>query len=115
MKRSVSIIFLLLANVFLLAHAVVPHHHHDSVSVAVLGELKAARAVSDEAYAAVVFYTNAYFALNPDRREAADLVKRMSEDLYYFRKHAMSDPHKSKKEPQPDDGDAPADTVAAEA
>lgn len=27
MKRSVSIIFLLLANVFLLAHAVVPHHH----------------------------------------------------------------------------------------
>lgn len=93
MKRSVSIMFLLLANVFLLAHAVVPHHHHDSVSVAVLGELKAARAVSDEAYAAVVFYTNAYFALNPDRREAADLVKRMSEDLYYFRKHAMSDPH----------------------
>lgn len=81
----------------------------------VLGELKAARAVSDEAYAAVVFYTNAYFALNPDRREAADLVKRMSEDLDYFRKHAMSDPHKSKKEPQPDGGDAPADAVAAEA
>lgn len=73
------------------------------------------RAVSDEAYAAVVFYTNAYFALNPDRREAADFVKRMSEDLDYFRKHAMSDPHKSKKEPQPDNGDAPADTVAAEA
>ena len=81
----------------------------------VLGELKAARAVSDEAYAAVVFYTNAYFALNPDRCEAADLVKRMSEDLDYFRRHAMSDPHKSKKEPQPDGGDAPADTVAAEA
>jgi hypothetical protein len=36
MKRSVSIIFLLLANVFLLAHAVVPHHHHDSMPVAVL-------------------------------------------------------------------------------
>ena len=78
-------------------------------------EQVAARAVSDEAYAAVVFYTNAYFALNPDRREAADLVKRMSEDLDYFLRHAMSDPHKSKKEPQPDDGDAPADTVAAEA
>ena len=39
----------------------------------------------------------------------------MSEDFEYFRKHAMSDPHKSKKEPQPDEGDAPADTVAAEA
>ena len=36
MKRKVSIIFLLLANVFLLAHAVVPHHHHDSMPVAVL-------------------------------------------------------------------------------
>lgn len=90
-------------------------NRNDERSEQVLGELKAARAVSDEAYAAVVFYTNAYFALNPDRREAADLVKRMSEDLDYFRKHAMSDPHKSKKEPQPDNGDTPADTVAAEA
>jgi hypothetical protein len=90
-------------------------NRNDERSEQVLGELKAARAVSDEAYAAVVFYTNAYFALNPDRREAADLVKRMSEDLDYFRKHAMSDPHKSKKEPQPDGGDAPADTVTAEA
>ena len=35
-NRKVSIMFLLLANVFLLAHAVVPHHHHDSVLVAVL-------------------------------------------------------------------------------
>jgi len=90
-------------------------NRNDERSEQVLGELKAARAVSDEAYAAVVFYTNAYFALNPDRREAADLVKRMSEDLDYFRRHAMSDPHKSKKEPQPDGGDAPADAVAAEA
>ena len=81
----------------------------------VLGELKAARAVSDVAYAAVVMFTNAYALLNPDRREAADLVKRMQEDLEYFRRYAMSDPHKSKKEPQPDGGDAPADTVAAEA
>ena len=31
-----SIIFLLLANVFLLANAIVPHHHHDSMPVAVL-------------------------------------------------------------------------------
>ena len=90
-------------------------NRNDERSEQVLGELKAARAVSDEAYAAVVFYTNAFLAMNPDVREAADLVKRMSEDLEYFRKHAMSDPHKSKKEPQPDGGDAPADAVAAEA
>ena len=90
-------------------------NRNDERSEQVLGELKAARAVSDAAYAVVVFYTNAFFAMNPDVREAADLVKRMSEDLEYFRKHAMSDPHKSKKEPQPDGGDAPDDTVAAEA
>ena len=90
-------------------------NRNDERSEQVLGELKAARAASDEAYAAVVFYTNAFLAMNPDVREAADLVKRMAEDLEYFRKHAMSDPHKSKKEPQPDGGDAPADTVAAEA
>ena len=36
MKRKVSILFLLLANLFLLAHAVVPHHHHESVPVEVL-------------------------------------------------------------------------------
>lgn len=29
MKQIVSILFLLLANVVLMAHAVVPHHHHD--------------------------------------------------------------------------------------
>ena len=90
-------------------------NRNDERSEQVLGELKAARAVSDEAYAVVVFYTNAFLAMNPDVREAADLVKRMAEDLEYFRKHAMSDPHKRKKEPQPDGGDAPADTVAAEA
>ena len=90
-------------------------NRNDERSEQVLGELKAARAVSDVAYAAVVMFTNAYLAMNPDVREAADLVKRMAEDLEYFRKHAMSDPHKSKKEPQPDGGDAPADTVAAEA
>ena len=74
----------------------------------VLGELKAARAASDVVYAAVVMFTNAYALLNPDRREAADLVKRMSEDLDYFRRHAMSDPNRNAKpdgdgEPQPDE------------
>ena len=89
-------------------------NRNDERSEQVLGELKAARAVSDEAYAAVVFYTNAYFALNPDRREAADLVKRMSEDLDYFRKHAMSNPNSNKGKKQ--DGDEPAqdDTAPAE-
>ena len=89
-------------------------NRNDERSEQVLGELKAARAVSDEAYAAVVFYTNAYFALNPDRREAADLVKRMSEDLDYFRKHAMSNPNANKGKKQ--DGDEPAqdDTIPAE-
>lgn len=89
-------------------------NRNDERSEQVLGELKAARAVSDEAYAAVVFYTNAYFALNPDRREAADLVKRMAEDLDYFRKHAMSNPNSNKGKKQ--DGDEPAqdDTAPAE-
>ena len=68
----------------------------------VLGELKAARAVSDVAYAAVVMFTNAYALLNPDRREAADLVKRMQEDLEYFRRHAMSDPTRT-RDAAPDD------------
>ena len=68
----------------------------------VLGELKAARAVSDVAYAAVVMFTNAYALLNPDRREAADLVKRMQEDLEYFRRHAMPDPHRT-RDAAPDD------------
>ena len=90
-------------------------NRNDERSEQVLGELKAARAVSDEAYAAVVFYTNAYFALNPDRREAADLVKRMSEDLEYFRKHAMTNPNANKGKKQ--DGDDPEqdDTAPAEA
>ena len=68
----------------------------------VLGELKAARAASDVAYAAVVMFTNAYALLNPDRREAADLVKRMQEDLEYFRRHAMPDPHRT-RDAAPDD------------
>lgn len=68
----------------------------------VLGELKAARAVSDVAYAAVVMFTNAYALLNPDREEAVVLVKRMQEDLEYFRRHAMPDPHRT-RDAAPDD------------
>ena len=68
----------------------------------VLGELAAARRACDEAYAAVVLYTNAYALLNPDRREAADLVKRMQEDLEYFRRYAMPDPHRT-RDAAPDD------------
>ena len=68
----------------------------------VLGELKAARAASDVAYAAVVMFTNAYALLNPDREEAVVLVKRMQEDLEYFRRHAMPDPHRT-RDAAPDD------------
>lgn len=50
----------------------------------------------------VVLHTNAYALLNPDRREAADLVKRMQEDLEYFRRHAMPDPHRT-RDAAPDD------------
>ena len=87
---------------------------NDERSEQVLGELKAARAVSDAAYAVVVFYTNAFFAMNPDVREAADLVKRMSEDLEYFRKHAMSDPNRNKGKKQDDDTTPQDDTTPAE-
>lgn len=89
-------------------------NRNDERSEQVLGELKAARAVSDAAYAVVVFYTNAFFAMNPDVREAADLVKRMSEDLEYFRKHAMSDPNRNKGKKQDDDTTPQGDTTPAE-
>ena len=88
-------------------------NRNDERSEQVLGELKAARAVSDEAYAAVVFYTNAYFALNPDRREAVVLVKRMQEDLDYFRRHAMPDPNRS-RDTKPDGDDEPQPATPAE-
>lgn len=81
----------------------------------VLGELAAARRASDEAYAVVVFYTNAYFAMNPDVREAEDLVKRMQEDLEYFRQHAMTDPNRIRDAKRDSDSSEPTDeTVAAE-
>ena len=67
----------------------------------IAGELKAARLVSDDAYAAVVFYTNAYFAMNPAVREAEALVMQMQEDLEYFRQHAVTNPNRSRDdEPQ---------------
>ena len=50
----------------------------------------------------VVLHTNAYALLNPDRREAVVLVKRMQEDLEYFRRYAMPDPHRT-RDAAPDD------------
>ena len=79
----------------------------------VLGELKAARAVSDVAYAAVVMFTNAYALLNPDREEAVVLVKRMQEDLEYFRLYAMPDPNRS-RDTKPDGDDEPQPATPAE-
>ena len=79
----------------------------------VLGELAAARRASDEAYAAVVLYTNAYALLNPDRCEAVDLVKRMQEDLEYFRKHAMTNPNRSRDTKPDGDGEPQPDEVVA--
>lgn len=35
MKKGISIGFLLLANIVLLAHAFIPHHHHEGVVVAI--------------------------------------------------------------------------------
>ena len=67
----------------------------------IAGELKAARLVSDDAYAAVVFYTNAFYAMNPNVREAESLVMQMQEDLEYFRQHAVTNPNRSRDdEPQ---------------
>ena len=40
--------------------------------------------------------------LNPDREEAVVLVKRMQEDLEYFRRYAMPDPHRT-RDTAPDD------------
>jgi hypothetical protein len=33
MKKAISLSFLLLANIILLAHAAVPHHHHENAGV----------------------------------------------------------------------------------
>ena len=39
MKRAISIFFILLANIAILAHAVVPHHHHNKVFAAIVNVL----------------------------------------------------------------------------
>ena len=61
----------------------------------------------------MVLYTNAYALLNPDRREAVDLVKRMQEDLEYFRKHAMTNPNRSRDAKPDGDGEPQPDEVVA--
>ena len=61
----------------------------------------------------VVLHTNAYALLNPDRREAVVLVKRMQEDLEYFRRHAMPDPNRS-RDTKPDGDDEPQPATPAE-
>lgn len=76
-------------------------------STYILGALKAARKVSDQAYALLILYTNAYAALNPSSREAADLVRILNEDIKYFRQHAYGNSSK-KDDPEPEPN-APAD------
>ena len=62
-----------------------------------------------------MLHTNACFALKSDRREAVDLVKRMQEDLEYFRKHAMTNPNRSRDaKPDGDSEPQPDEVVAAE-
>lgn len=39
MKKFISIFFILLANITILAHAVVPHHHHNKIFAAVINVL----------------------------------------------------------------------------
>ncbi|MBQ4502433.1 MAG: hypothetical protein II986_02015 [Alistipes sp.] len=48
MKRVTAIIFVLLANISLLAHAVIPHHHHDRMAVAIVDMAAAAEQVHHE-------------------------------------------------------------------
>lgn len=78
----------------------------------VFGELKAARNESDKAYAALVMVTNAYALLNADRHEATDLVKQMQQDLEYFRRYAMPDPHRARDTKQSGDDIAKTDEPA---
>ena len=75
---------------------------NDERSAQIMGELKAAREATDRAYLTLVRLTNAYALLNPDRVEAQKLVALVSEDLEYFRKHAMAPSHRDKKTPEPD-------------
>lgn len=86
---------------------------NDERSAQIMGELKAAREATDRAYLTLVRLTNAYALLNPDRAEAQKLVALVSEDLEYFRKHAMAPSHRDKNTPEPDaDPATPGETPA---
>ncbi len=39
MKRQISIVFIMFANMLILAHSVVPHHHHSKVFKAIIDVL----------------------------------------------------------------------------
>ncbi len=39
MKRRISMLLIMLANMLILAHAVVPHHHHNQMFVAIINVL----------------------------------------------------------------------------
>ena len=88
---------------------------NDQRSAQIMGELKAAREATDRAYLTLVRLTNAYALLNPDRAEAQKLVALVSEDLEYFRKHAMSNPNANKKKKDSSDTDPQPDAEPAEA
>ncbi|OJV38817.1 MAG: hypothetical protein BGO33_13385 [Bacteroidia bacterium 43-41] len=38
MKKALGLILLLLANVIMLAHTSIPHHHHDQIPVAIIND-----------------------------------------------------------------------------
>ena len=86
---------------------------NDQRSAQIMGELKAAREATDRAYLTLVRLTNAYALLNPDRAEAQKLVALVSEDLEYFRRHAMPDPNRS-RDTKPDGDDEPQPATPAE-
>jgi CRP-like cAMP-binding protein len=88
---------------------------NDERSAQIMGELKAAREATDRAYLTLVRLTNAYALLNPDVESAQKLVALVSEDLEYFRKHAMAPSHRDKKTPEPDAEPATQDETPAEA
>ena len=88
---------------------------NDERSAQIMGELKAAREATDRAYLTLVRLTNAYALLNPDVESAQKLVALVSEDLEYFRKHAMAPSHRDKKTPEPDDTPAEPSDEPAEA
>ena len=88
---------------------------NDQRSAQIMGELKVAREATDRAHLTLVRLTNAYALLNPDVESAQKLVALVSEDLEYFRKHAMAPSHRDKKTPEPDDTPATPGETPAEA